>query len=232
MFPFCLCTRCCRASLLARLWYHCSQWRFLKQCRVLTPCCCATFNRLSSSLCTLLSLFSCFWARVHPVHHQLVGYSRSQWQRSVARWWKGTAFAEKMNAEHEDEEFCGAASGHTWQNNDPPPEFTGTKPSEFKNYREKVRRWLLFTRTPAQLQGPYVLSRLTGPAWDAWDGLEPDDVATADGVNMIWIHWQRPFRVNTTWTDRIQPMSHKKKRHFGARGRHRRASGLGTGKRH
>ena len=27
--------------------------------------------------------------------------------------------------------------------------------------------------------------RLTGPAWDACDGLEPEDVATAEGVNMI-----------------------------------------------
>ena len=34
-------------------------------------------------------------------------------------------------------------------------------------------------------QGPHVLSRLTGPAWDACDELEPEDVATADGVNMI-----------------------------------------------
>ena len=75
--------------------------------------------------------------------------------------------------------------GHTRQNNDPPPEFTGTKPSEFKNYREEVRRWLLFTRTPAQLQAPRVLSRLTSPTWDACDELEPEDVATADGVNMI-----------------------------------------------
>ena len=91
-----------------------------------------------------------------------------------------------MDAEHKDEEFLGLrVSGHTRQNNDPPPEFTGTKPSEFKNYREKVRWWLLFTRTPAQLQGPHVLSRLTGPAWDACDELEPEEVATADGVNMI-----------------------------------------------
>ena len=43
----------------------------------------------------------------------------------------------------------------------------------------------LFTRTPAQLQGPHVLSKLTGPAWDACDELELEDVATADGVNMI-----------------------------------------------
>ena len=65
------------------------------------------------------------------------------------------------------------------ESNDPPPEFTGTKTSEFKRYRKKVKLWLLFTRTAAQLQGPRVLSRLTG-AWDACDGLEPEDVATAD----------------------------------------------------
>ena len=71
------------------------------------------------------------------------------------------------------------------QSDDPPPEFTGTKPSEFKSYRKKLKLWLLFTRTPAQLQGPRVLSRLTGPVWDACDGLEPEDVATADGVNVV-----------------------------------------------
>ena len=48
----------------------------------------------------------------------------------------------------------------------------------------RKKLWPLFTRTPAQLQGPRVLS-LTGPAWDACDGLEPEDVATADGVNVI-----------------------------------------------
>ena len=52
-------------------------------------------------------------------------------------------FTEKMNPEHEDEEFMGLrVSGHTRQNSDTPPEFTGTKPSEFKNYREKVTRVL------------------------------------------------------------------------------------------
>ena len=29
------------------------------------------------------------------------------------------------------------------------------------------------------------MSRLTGPAWDACDEMEPEDVATADGINMI-----------------------------------------------
>ena len=48
-----------------------------------------------------------------------------------------------------------------------------------------MRRWLLFTRTPAQLQGPHVLSRLTHPAWDACDELEPEDVTSADGVKKI-----------------------------------------------
>ena len=55
------------------------------------------------------------------------------------------------------------------------------KPSEFKSYRKKVELWLQFTRIPAQLRGPRVLSRLTGPAWDACGGLEPEDVPTADG---------------------------------------------------
>ena len=32
---------------------------------------------------------------------------------------------------------------------------------------------------------PRDLSRLTGPTWDACDGLEPEDVATAEGVNVI-----------------------------------------------
>ena len=64
------------------------------------------------------------------------------------------------------------------QSSDPPPELTGTKPGE-------LILWLLFTRTPPQLQRPRVLSRLSGPAWDACDRLEPEDVATDDGVNVI-----------------------------------------------
>ena len=95
-----------------------------------------------------------------------------------------------MNAGFDDDEFTAVdvesrGSEPKKQSNDPPPEFTGTKPSEFKSYRKKVKFWLLSTRTPAQLQGPRVLSRLTGPAWDACDGLEPEDVATADGVKVI-----------------------------------------------
>ena len=50
------------------------------------------------------------------------------------------------------------------QSNDLPPEFTGTKPSEFKSYRKKVKLWLLFTRTPAQLQGPLVLKQADRPS--------------------------------------------------------------------
>ena len=75
-------------------------------------------------------------------------------------------------------EFTAVDAELNKQSNDPPAEFTGTNPSEFKSYRKKVKLWLLFTRTPAQLQGPRVLSRLTGPAWDACDGLL-DTVAEA-----------------------------------------------------
>ena len=66
-----------------------------------------------------------------------------------------------------------------------PQEFTGTKPSEFKSFPKKVKLWLLFTRTPAQLQVLRVLSGLTGPVWDAGGGLEPEDVATDDGVDTL-----------------------------------------------
>ena len=91
-----------------------------------------------------------------------------------------------MNAGFDDDglEFTAVDVEPNKQSNDR-PEFTGTKPSEFKSYRKKVKLWLLFTRAPAQLQGPRVLTRLTGPAWDACDGLEAEDVATADGLNVI-----------------------------------------------
>ena len=101
-----------------------------------------------------------------------------------------------MNAGFDDDEFTAVDAEPNKQSNDLPPEFTGTKPSEFKHYREKVRRWLLVTRTPAQLQGPHVLSRLTSPAWDACDGLEPEDVATADGVEVILDTLVEAFQVN------------------------------------
>ena len=38
---------------------------------------------------------------------------------------------------------------------------------------------------PAQLEGPRVLSRLTGPAWDACNGQELEDMASDDGVYVI-----------------------------------------------
>ena len=61
-----------------------------------------------------------------------------------------------MNAGVDDDEFTAVdvelrGSQPNKQSNDPPPMFTGTKPSEFKSYRKKVKLWLLFTRTPAQL---------------------------------------------------------------------------------
>ena len=134
--------------------------------------------------------------------HILVKLFRSQWWRSFARWRKGAAFTAKMNAGFDDDEFTAVdvesrGSEPNKQSNDPPPEFTGTKPSEFKSYRKNVKLWLLFARTPAQLQGPRVLSRLTGPAWDACDGLEPEDVAKAHGVKRDPGYTGRSFsRVN------------------------------------
>ena len=46
-----------------------------------------------------------------------------------------------MNVEHEDEEFVDVesrGSEYNKQNSDPPPELTGTKPSEFKSYHKVV----------------------------------------------------------------------------------------------
>ena len=52
-----------------------------------------------------------------------------------------------MNVEFEEEEFTAVdvesrVSEPNKHSNDPPPEFTGTKPSEFKSYRKKVKLWL------------------------------------------------------------------------------------------
>ena len=81
------------------------------------------------------------------------------------------------------------------ESNDSPPEFTGAKPSEFKSYRKKVKLWLMFTRTPSQIARASCFEQ-TGPAWDACDGLEPEDVATDDGVNVILETLAGASRVN------------------------------------
>ena len=58
-------------------------------------------------------------------------------------------FTEKMNAGFGDDEleFTAVDVEHNKQSNDPPPEFTGTKPSEFKSSRKKVTLWLLFAHS-------------------------------------------------------------------------------------
>ena len=91
-----------------------------------------------------------------------------------------------MSAGFDDDEleFTAVDAEPNKQSNDPPPEFTGTKLSEFKSYRKKVKLWLLFTRTAAPLQGPRVLSRLTGPAWE---------MPATDGNQRMW---PLPIRAN------------------------------------
>ena len=103
-----------------------------------------------------------------------------------------------MNAVFDDDEFTAVnvesqGSEPNMQSNDPPPEFPGTMPSEFKSYRKKVKLSLLFTRTPAQLQEPRVLSKLTGPAWDACDGLEPEDVTSRSDPKLSKVNMRRNF---------------------------------------
>ena len=99
-----------------------------------------------------------------------------------------SVFTEKMNAGFDDDEleFTAVDVEPNKQSNDPPPEFTGAKPSEFKSYRKKVKLWLLFTRTPAHLQGPRVFEQVDRTSLGCLRrGLEPEDVATVDGVNVI-----------------------------------------------
>ena len=71
-----------------------------------------------------------------------------------------------MNAGFEDDEleFTAVDVEPKKQSNDPLPEFTGTKPSEFTSYRKKVKLWLLFTRTPAQLQGRTCFEQVDRPS--------------------------------------------------------------------
>ena len=76
--------------------------------------------------------------------HIVVKLFRSQF----ARWRKGVAFTEKTNAGFGDDDFTAVdvesrGSEPNKQSSDPPPEFTGIKPSEFKSYRKKVKLWLL-----------------------------------------------------------------------------------------
>ena len=54
-----------------------------------------------------------------------------------------------MNAGFDDyeSEFTSVNVEPRRQSNDPPPEFTGTKPSEIKSYRKKVKLWPLFRRS-------------------------------------------------------------------------------------
>ena len=74
-----------------------------------------------------------------------------------------------MNAGFDDDEFTAVdvesrGSEQKKQSNDLPPEFTGTKPSETKSHRKKVKLWLLFTRTPAQLQGGTSFEQVDRPS--------------------------------------------------------------------
>ena len=54
-----------------------------------------------------------------------------------------------------------------------------------KQDRRRLDLRRLFTKTLPQLQGPRVLNKLTGRAWEACVSLEPSDVMGADGVDKI-----------------------------------------------
>ena len=141
----------------------------------------------SSRVCTLPRLLSPIQTLKHIEH---VTHSDHSGGGATLVGGRVQCSLRRRTLNFEDEEFTAVEgepreSEPKKQSSDPPLEFNGTKPNEFKSCREKVKLWLLFTRTPAQLLGPGVLSRLTGPAWDACGGLEPTDEATDNGMNVI-----------------------------------------------
>ena len=60
-------------------------------------------------VCPVLYLSSQILTTLSTLHecniHILVKLSQPQWLRSDARWWKGAAFTEKMNAGFDDDEL-------------------------------------------------------------------------------------------------------------------------------
>ena len=100
-----------------------------------------------------------------------------------------------MNVEHEDEEFVDVksrGSEHNKQSNDPPPEFTGTQAERVQVSSQEDE-----TVATVHAHSSSVARTTCFEQADACDGLEPEDVATADGVNMILVLGQKLFRVNT-----------------------------------
>ena len=98
------------------------------------------------------------------VRGRLAGCVRGRLGRSCAGS-VGAAFTEKMNAGFEDDEleFTAVDVEPSKQSNDPPPEFTGTKPTEFKSQRKKVKLWLSVHAHSSSVARPTCLEHADRP---------------------------------------------------------------------
>ena len=158
----------------------------LKQRWVLTPYCCATTNRLSSSLCALLFLFSCFghacnlfiisWWDIHDHSGSGALPVGGRAQRSLRRRTLNMRTKSLWDCEYLD------TQSRTMTHH--PSSRVPCRASS----RVIVRRWDGgFCSRVLQLS---CKGHMSWAGWQAQHGhacdeLEPEDVATADGVNMI-----------------------------------------------
>ena len=70
------------------------------------------------------------------------------------------------------------------QSNEPPPEFTAERVQELSQESDTLAS--VHTYYIATIRAHVrVLSRFTGPAWDACDGLTPEDMDTESGVDVV-----------------------------------------------
>ena len=95
-----------------------------------------------------------------------------------------------MNAGFDDDEFTAVdvesrGSEPDKQSNDPPPEFTGTKPSEFRSYRKKSENVASFHAYSCSVTGATSFEQVDRPSLGCLRRTGTEDVATADGVEVI-----------------------------------------------
>ena len=76
-----------------------------------------------------------------------------------------------------------AAETNQSQSNEPPPDYDGT--TDYRTYKKKLKLWTMFTRTPKHFQGPRVLSKLTGRAWQHAEALDIDELCVDGGVDQV-----------------------------------------------
>ena len=183
---FCLCTHCCRASLLVRLWYHCSQWWFLGQCWVFPIVLCHYKQIVIQPAHASFPVLFCFkyacilfiisWWDIHDHRSSGALPVGGRAQRSLRKWALNMTTKNSWMWNREDLSTIRRTVTHH------PSSLVPSRVQELSWEGETVASVHAYSSSSTRV---VVLSGLTGPAWDACDELEPEEVATADGLNMI-----------------------------------------------